>query len=279
MRQHTRLWAALALPALAWMGLFFLGAVLLVLALSFGTTDPLGNPVFAADPSGYRTLMEPVYARVLLRSLLYAGAATAVCALVAYPVAYSIARHGGRFKNLLIAAVVVPFFANYLVRMYGWTTLLADEGPVMRVLGLLPFAPERILSTPAAVVAGLAYGFIVFMVLPVYAALERLDPALIEAGRDLYGSRVAVFFTVTVPATRHGVYAGAVLTFLPASGDFVSAQFLGGPDQILIGNLIQDKFLAGQDWPLGAALTVLLMAVLVLCTFGYVRQGARGEVS
>ncbi|MGW8954792.1 ABC transporter permease [Streptomyces sp. NPDC055709] len=279
MRQHTRLWAVLALPALAWLGLFFLAAVVLVVALSFGTTDPLGNPVFGMDPSGYRALMEPVYARVLVRSLLYAGAATALCAVVAYPVAYTIVRHGGRFKNLLIGAVVMPFFANYLVRMYGWTTLLADEGPVMRMVRLLPFGPERVLSTPAAVVGGLAYGFVVFMILPVYAALERLDPALIEAGRDLYGNRLATFLTVTVPATRHGVYAGAVLTFLPAMGDLVSAQFLGGPDQVMIGNLIQDKFLAGQDWPLGAALTVLLMAVLVLCTFGYVRQGARREVS
>ncbi|UUN30914.1 ABC transporter permease [Streptomyces sp. FIT100] len=279
MRRHSRLWAALALPALAWLGVFFLGAILLVLALSFGTTDPLGNPVFAVDPSSYRTLMEPVYARVLVRSLLYAGAATALCAVVAYPVAYSIARYGGRFKNVLIAAVVVPFFANYLVRMYGWSALLADEGPVMRVVGWLPFGPERMVSTAAAVVGGLAYGFVVFMILPVYAALERLDPAVIEAGRDLYGSRLATFVTVTVPATRHGVYAGAVLTFLPATGDFVSAQFLGGPEQLMIGNLVQEKFFAGQDWPLGAALTVLLMAVLVLCTVGYVRQGVRREVS
>ncbi len=146
--------------------------------------------------------------------------------MIAYPVAYVIARHGGRYKNALVALLVVPFFANYLVRMYGWQTLLSDEGVVMtaaaRRSGRLPTSTSS--TRPAAVIGGLVYGYIVFMILPVYASLERMDASLIEAGRDLYGSALRTFLTVTVPATRAGMYAGLALVFLPAMGDFISAQ-------------------------------------------------------
>ncbi|WP_433364150.1 ABC transporter permease [Actinoplanes sp. CA-142083] len=277
-RRRTRLWSLLTLPGTIWMSVFFLSALLLTIALSFGVTDDLGNPHFASTLANWAQLAEPAYAKVIVRSFLYAGLASVICLLIAYPVSYVIALHGGRFKHALIAAIVVPFFANYLVRMYGWSTVLADDGPVLRAARAMGApASIQILNTGFGVVAGLVYGFVVFMILPLYAAMERMDVSLIEAGRDLYGGPLRTFLFVTVPATRQGALAGLVLVFLPATGDFVSAQLLGGPNQIMIGNLIQQKFFDGQNWPLGCALTVLLMALLIVGLSGYIRQSRRDE--
>jgi len=250
--------------------------LLLLVALSFGTTDELGKQRFGNTTEYVTAIFSDTYFRVILRSFAYAAIASVICLLLAYPVAYVIARYGGRYKNALVAMLVIPFFANYLVRMYGWQTLLSDEGFLLtwlRDLGLP--ANFQILDTGGAVIGGLVYGYVVFMVLPLYASLERMDGSLIEAGRDLYGSAFQTFMTVTVPATRAGAYAGLALVFLPAMGDFISAQLLGGPDNLMIGNLIQDKFFAGQNWPLGAALTMVLMVLLLLCMSGYLRQTAR----
>jgi spermidine/putrescine transport system permease protein len=275
-RRGTRLWSVLLLPGTIWMTVFFLGALGILLLLSFGTTDDLGNPHFGHTLGNFAALLNPIYMQVILRSLLYAALTSVICLAIAYPVAYAIALHGGRFKNALIAAVVIPFFANDLVRMYGWVTLLSDGGPVLSLLHHLGVPQTfKLLSTPYAVIGGLVYGFVVFMVLPVYAALERLDVSLIEAGRDLGGGPLTTFWRVTLPATRQGATAGLLLVFLPAMGDFVSAQLLGGPQQLMIGSLIQDKFFGGQDWPLGSALTMLLMLVLLACTSVYLRQATR----
>jgi spermidine/putrescine transport system permease protein len=274
--RRERLWSWLLVPGTIWMSLFFVSALLLIVAMSFGTTDALGNPLFGTSLDNVRAIFQETYLRVILRSFLYAGAASTICLLLGYPVAYVIARHGGRYKNALIAMLVIPFFANYLVRMYGWQTILSDEGFLLtwlRDLGIP--ASFQILDTSGAVIGGLVYGYAVFMVLPLYASLERMDGSLIEAGRDLYGSAFQTFLHVTVPASRAGAYAGLALVFLPAMGDFISAQLLGGPDNLMIGNLIQDKFFAGQNWPLGAALTMVLMVLLLLCMSGYLRQAAR----
>jgi spermidine/putrescine transport system permease protein len=194
-RRSARLWSWLLLPGTIWMTVFFLGALGVLLLLSFGSTDDLGDPRFGHTLGNYSALLNPVYVRVIARSLLYAAITSVICLAVAYPVAYAIALHGGRFKNALIAAVVIPFFANYLVRMYGWVTLLSDDGPVLRVLRDLGLPSSvRLLGTPYAVIGGLVYGFVVFMVLPVYAALERLDVSLIEAGRDLGGGPLTTFW-------------------------------------------------------------------------------------
>ncbi|MFK0223630.1 ABC transporter permease [Streptomyces vinaceus] len=275
----ARMWTWLMLPGTLWMTGFLLASLVLVATLAFGTTDPLGNPRFGLNFDNVATLADPAYRTVLLRSLGYALITCAICLAVAYPVAYTIALHGGRFKNALIAAIVVPFFANYLVRMYGWSVVLSDDGPLLRALRTAGIADgdTKILQTGAGVIAGLVYGFIVFMIIPLYAALERMDTSLVEAGRDLYGGPLRTFFFVTVPATRQGAAAGCVLVFLPAMGDFVSAQLMGGPDQIMIGNLIQDKFFQGQNWPLGSALTMLLMAVLFLGMLGYLRRTRKDE--
>ena len=275
-RKSERLWTWLLLPGTLWMSTFFVSALALVVLLSFGTTDALGNPRFGTTLENIRGVLEATYLRVIVRSLVYSLIAAAICLVIAYPVAYVIARHGGRYKNALVALLVVPFFANYLVRMYGWQTLLSDDGVIMtRLRALGAPADFHILDTPGAVIGGLVYGYIVFMILPVYASLERMDGSVVEAGRDLGGSPLGTFLTVTVPATRAGAYAGTALVFLPAMGDFISASLLGGPDDLMIGNLIQDKFFAGQNWPLGAALTMTLMLLLLICLFAYVRQTAR----
>lgn len=275
----NRLWAWLMVPGTLWMSAFLVASLVLVAALALGTTDPLGNPHFGLNFENITALAEPAYRAVLLRSLGYALLTCVICLAVAYPVAYAIALHGGRFKNLLIAAIVVPFFANYLVRMYGWSVVLSDDGPLLKALRAVGLADSgtKILQSGVGVIAGLVYGFIVFMIIPLYAALERMDVSLIEAGRDLYGGPLRTFFFVTLPATRQGAAAGCVLVFLPAMGDFVSAQLMGGPDQIMIGNLIQDKFFHGQNWPLGSALTMLMMAVLFLGMVGYLRRARKDE--
>jgi spermidine/putrescine transport system permease protein len=274
----NRLYSLLALPGTVWMSVFFVASLLLIIALSFGTRDLLGRPHFGTSLANIQTLADPVYVKVMLRSLVYACLTAVLCLLVAYPVAYAIALHGGRYRNALIAAIVVPFFANYLVRMFGWSVLLSDEGPLLtfaRQLGLP--ADFHIVNTNLGVILGLVYGFVVFMILPLYAALERMDVSLIEAGRDLYGGPLRTFWFVTVPATRQGVLAGLVLVFLPAVGDFVSAQLMGGPDQIMIGNLIQDAFSEKTDAPQGSALTMVLLLVLLIGMIGYLRRARRDE--
>jgi len=274
--RKERLWTWMLLPGTAWMSVFFVSALLLLIALSFGTTDALGNPRFGSTLDNIVGIFNPTYLRVIVRSLVYAVAASAICLVIAYPVAYAIARHGGRYKNALVALLVVPFFANYLVRMYGWQTLLSDESMLMTWLRRLGVSANfHLLDTAPAVIGGLVYGYVVFIILPLYASLERMVGALAQRGGHLYGSSSRTFFTVTVPASRSGAYAGVALVFLPARGDFISAQLLGGPDNLMIGNLIQEKFFAGQNWPLGAALTMALMVLLLICMFAYLRQTAR----
>ena len=272
------LWRALSLPGLLWMTAFFVLGLIIMIAVSFGTSDALGRPRYGFHAENYTNLLNNVYLNTGLRSFFYSLLTVIICLLIGYPVAYVVALHGGRFKSALIAAIVIPFFANYLVRMYAWSTILSDEGllnGLLRDTGISQGV--RWLNTPYAVVAGLVYGFIVFMILPIYAVLERMDTSLIEAGRDLYGSPTKTFWFVTLPSSRAGVISGCLLVFLPAMGDFVSAQFLGGPNTLMIGNLIQGSFLEGRDWPLGSALTVTLMVVLLLLTVGYLRVANRGQ--
>jgi spermidine/putrescine transport system permease protein len=270
--QRTRLWGTLLALPTAWIVGFFVSSMVIVVLLSFGRTQRDGRPVFGTRLANYDALWNEVYLRLFLRSLSYAVATTLICALIAYPVAYAIALYGGRFKNVLIAAIVVPFFASYLIRMYAWSALLADDGLVnsgIRKSGLGDGV--QFLNTPTAVIGGLVYGYVVFMILPVYAALERMDTALIEAGKDLYHGPLRTFFTVTLPATRAGLYGGMLLVFLPALGDFVSAQLLGGSRTYMIGNLIQQQFAEGQNWPLGSAMTVAMMAGLTVLMVVYLR--------
>ena len=269
--QRTRLWGLLLALPTAWMVTFFVSSMVIVVLLSFGRTTNDGFPAFSTSLDSYRALWSEVYLELFLRSLGYALATVVISVLIAYPVAYAIALHGGRYKNVLIAAIVVPFFASYLIRMYAWKALLSDEGLVNSGLDRVGIDGITFLNTPYAVIGGLVYGFVVFMILPIYASLERLDVSLIEAGKDLYHGPVRTFFSVTLPATRAGLYGGCLLVFLPALGDFVSAQLLGGAGTYMIGNLVQQQFIEGQNWPLGSALTVAMMLALTVLMVAYLR--------
>jgi spermidine/putrescine transport system permease protein len=262
---------AFLLPGALWLLLLFVVPLCFLLAISFGYTDDLGEAVYGWNPENYSRVFDPAFVPVLLRSVGFALATVALCLLIGYPVAYYIAIFGGRWKNVLLALVVLPFFVNYLVRTYAWIAMLGDDGLVN---GLLD-TDLRFLNTPYAVIGGLVYGFLAFMILPIYASLDRMDTALIEAGKDLYGGPWQTFRHVTLSHTMQGVLAGSVLVFLPAVGDFVSASLLGGPDEIMVGNLIQQQFQASDNWPFGAALTVVMMAFLLVWMVLYLRAAAR----
>ena len=268
---ENRFATAFLVPGGLWLLLLFVVPVVLVLALSFGYTDDLGEAIYDTRLGNYERLVDPDYLPVLFRSAGFALAAVALCLLIGYPVAYYIAVFGGRWKNVLIALVVLPFFVNYLIRTYAWIAMLGDDGLVNGVLD----SSIRFINTPWAVVGGLVYGFLAFMILPIYAALDRMDPALIEAGKDLYGGPWETFRHVTLPHTIQGVLAGSVLVFLPAVGDFVAASLLGGPEEVMIGNLIQQQFQASDNWPFGAALTIAMMAFLLIWMSLYLRAAAR----
>jgi spermidine/putrescine transport system permease protein len=266
-------------PAGLWLVLIFAVPLGIVVAVSLGTTDPIYQAVYGWHPGNYADVFDPLFAPVLLRSVGFALATVALCLLIGYPIAYYIARFGGRWKTLLIALVVLPFLVNYLVRTYAWVAILSDEGLVNGILADIGVTETGVqfVNTPWAVIGGLVYGYLAFMILPLYAALDRMDPSLIEAGKDLYGSRWQTFRHVTWPAAFQGVAAGCVLVFLPAVGDFISAQLLGGADTYMVGNLIQQQFLEAANWPFGAALTVVMMGFLLIWMSIYLRSAARAS--
>jgi spermidine/putrescine transport system permease protein len=206
------------------------------------------------------------YDTQLVRSFLYAGAATAIALLIGYPLAYAIAFRGGKWKTALLLLVIVPFFVTYLIRTLSWQTILADSGVVVDVLKAVGLVAEdgRLLATTGAVIAGITYNFLPFMILPLYASLERIDHRMLEAGYDLYGSRRAVFTRITLPLSMPGVVAGSLLTFIPAAGDFINAELLGTPRQAMIGNVIQSRYLELTDYPTAAALSFVLMGLCLV---------------
>jgi spermidine/putrescine transport system permease protein len=266
-------WQRFLVPGALWLLFFFLVPFVIAVLISLGENNEFGGVTYGWHPEHYADAVDPLFAPVLLRSVGYAAATAALCLLIGYPTAYCIARYGGRRRHLLIAAIMAPFLINYLVRTYAWVALLADEGLVNSVAS----SSIQFLNTPWAVIGGLVYGYLGFMILPIYASLERMDPALIEAGKDLYGTPRQTFWHVTWPQTLPGVLAGTVLVFLPAVGDFVSAQLLGGPDTYMVGNLIQQQFFGADNWPFGAALTIVLMAFLGVFMFFYLRGAGSRE--
>jgi spermidine/putrescine transport system permease protein len=213
-----------------------------------------------------------LYDEQFLRSLVYAGAATALCLLIGYPLAYAIAFKAGKWRNALLFLVIAPFFTTYLIRTYAWQTILSDQSPVVDALDTFGLTENgRVLATGPAVIAGLTYNFLPFMILPLYASLERVDERLIEAASDLYASSRMAFRKVTLPLTLPGIVAGTLLTFIPAVGDYVNAFFLGGPNNHMIGNTIQSLYLTQRDYPAAAALSFVLMAGILAIVFVYLR--------
>ena len=210
----------------------------------------------------------------VVRTFIYSGVATILALLIAYPLAYAIAvRASPRWRLLLLFAVIAPFFTTYLIRTIAWKTILADSSPLVDVLQVLAVIPDdgRVLATSGAVIAGLTYNFLPFMILPIYASLERIDLSLIEAAKDLYSSARQAFLRVTLPLTAPGIVAGVLLTFIPAFGDYVNALFLGSPNQAMIGNKIQSLYLSDRNYPEAAALSFLMMAAILIVVVIYIR--------
>jgi spermidine/putrescine transport system permease protein len=262
----------LLLPGLGWLALFFLVplAIMGIESLKSGTIDT--GFALTWEFSNYSDALSD-YNEQFLRSFEYAGLATVLALLIGYPLAYVIAFRGGRWRNALLLAVIVPFFVTYLLRTISWETILSDEGLVLDVLRGVGIVSEdgRVLDTTASVVAGITYNFLPFMILPLYASLERIDGRLLEAGYDLYGRRRDVFLRVTLPLSMPGVVAGTLLTFIPAAGDFINAELLGTPRQYMIGNVIQSRYLEVADYPTAAALSFLLMAFMLIIVLIWAR--------
>jgi spermidine/putrescine transport system permease protein len=259
-------------PGLLWLLAFFAVPLYYTakISLESGTLDT--GYSFNWQFSNYTDAIS-TYGEQFLRSFEYAGLATVLCLLIGYPLAYAIAFRGGRWRNALLLAVILPFFVTYLIRTLSWQTILSDDGVVVSVLKSLHLVPQdgRVLATTGAVVAGITYNFLPFMILPLYASLERIDHRMLEAGYDLYGRRRDVFLRVTLPLSMPGVVAGVLLTFIPAAGDFVNAQLLGTPRQFMIGNVIQSRFLTIADYPTAAALSFLLMAVILILVLAWAK--------
>jgi spermidine/putrescine transport system permease protein len=260
-------------PGLAWLALFFIAPLGFLGHQSLETQDPIAlTYAFTWAWHNYGDALREYHTQ-LLRSFEYAALATLLALLISYPLSYWIAFRGGRWKNVLLLFIVGPFFVTYLIRTLAWETILADNGFVadrLRDLHLLG-ANDRLLATSMAVVAGITYNFLPFMALPLYVSLEQIDQRLIEAAQDLYASRVWGFLRVTLPLSLPGVFAGTLLTFIPAAGDFINAQLLGTPNQTMIGNVIQSKFLELTDYPAAAALSFILMATILVLVGLYAR--------
>lgn len=269
----------LLLPGMAWLVVFFVIPMVTLVATSLQTGNPYDGYSMTWHWANYTNAFT-TYSAQFFRSFLYAGIATVAALVIAYPLAYAIAFKAGRWKNVLLVLVVAPFFTSFLVRTLAWETILADTGWVVRFLKDIHVigANGRLLATPFAVVCGLTYNFLPFMTLPLYASLEKIDPRLIEAANDLYASPVTAFRKVTWPLSMPGVVGGTLLTFIPAAGDFVNVQFLGSPQQQMIGNVIQSRFLVASDYPTASALSFMLMAVILVLVLVYIRRAGTEEL-
>ncbi|MGH3333442.1 MAG: ABC transporter permease [Nocardioidaceae bacterium] len=279
---QRRRWGWLLLvPGMLWLVVFFLYPALQLLLTSlydpsgsyeqgYAMTWHFGNYVDAVTSTW----------NLFVRSFAYAGIATVVCLMLGYPLAYAIAFKSGRWKAFMLVLVIAPFLTSFLLRTLAWRTILADEGPVTGFLQLVGVLPDdgRLLATPVAVIAGLIYNFLPFMTLPLYASLEKVDPRLIEAAGDLYSTPFAGFRKVTLPLSLPGVVSGTLLTFIPASGDYINAELLGTPQEYMVGNRIQAAFLTEHNYPLAASLSIILMLVVMVMVILYVRRAGTEDL-
>lgn len=255
----------LLVPGLIWLGSFYLAPNLQMFASSFWSGTLEGGFTFSlANWVNYPNALG-TYQEQYIRSIQYGFAATLLCFAIAFPLAYYIAFKAGRARSVLLFLVVAPFFTSYLLRTIGWRTILGDESIVLGPLKSLGLIDEgaRILDTPFSVVAGIAYNFIPFMILPIYVSLEKIDRRLLEAAQDLYASSWGAFRRITLPLAIPGIFAGSLLTFIPAIGDFINAELLGNPETAMIGNVIQRQFLVVRDYPTAAALSFMLMLLIL----------------
>jgi spermidine/putrescine transport system permease protein len=257
----------MVLPALVYLGIFFVVPFFTLARTSLSSSGGsvyMPTLTFGWDFANFIDAFG-MYRDQILRSFGYALVTTVLCLLLAFPLAYVIAFKAGRFKNLILGLVILPFFVTFLIRTIAWKTILADEGWLVGVLGSIGLLPEegRLLSTSWAVIGGLTYNWIIFMILPLYVSLEKIDPRLIEASKDLYSSNVRSFSKVILPLSMPGVLAGSMLVFIPSVGDFINADYLGSTQTTMIGNVIQKQFLVVKDYPAAAALSLVLMLTIL----------------
>jgi spermidine/putrescine transport system permease protein len=266
----------IALPSYAYLVLFFAVPLVIVFVYSFATRSSTGRTLLEGwNLESYRRLGESLVLEIAVRSFLLAVLTTVLCLAVSYPFAYYIATRRPAVRNILLVLVMIPFWSNFLVRTYAWRVLLGTDGPISQLSQLLGGEPIRVLFTNSAVLIGLVYGFLPFMVLPLYAALERMDWSLVEAARDLYADGWTAFRKVTLPLSMPGVIAGSILVFIPTLGAYVTPEILGGAKTTLLGSYIVGQFLSARNWPFGSALSFAVMAVMLGATIIYFRSGAR----
>lgn len=266
----------LLLPTSVWFFFLLVIPTLLVVAYSLGgrtVASPIkfawGNLIW----SNYETALNPRFLPIFWRSIWYAAVSTIACVLLGFPIAYWIARFGGRLRNVYLVLVIIPFLTSYLIRMYAWQFILQRDGLLNSVLGTIGLGRgHEFLNTDFAVILGLTYGFLPFMILPLYASIERMDPSLVEASYDLGHGKASTLFRVIIPTVAPGLIAGILLVFIPAVGDFVTPELLGGVNTQMFGNTVYDQFNSGNNWPLGSAMSVLLMVFILAGVFVYLRR-------
>jgi spermidine/putrescine transport system permease protein len=266
--------AGLLAPVTIWLGLFFLVPLLLILAYSFGTSGIYGGITLGFNPGNYLKVFDPLYLEIIGRTFFIAALNTLLCLALGYPLAYFIVFKGRRWRNALVLLVMVPFWTSLLIRAYAWVVILGGNGIANRTLQFLGITDEplTLIFTPEAVLMGMVYSYLPFMILPLYAALEKFDTRLKEAAQDLGASRWHTFWRITFPLSLPGVIAGSILVFIPSAGEFVIPDLLGGSRTVMTGNLIQNQFLQARDWAFGSALSVLLAVLLLGAIMFYVRR-------
>jgi spermidine/putrescine transport system permease protein len=259
-------------PGLLWLIVFFAIPLVNQLNVSLQSGDAETGYAFTWNFSVYTDAISD-YSTQFIRSIGYSATATVLCLIIGFPLAYFTAFKAGRFKNLILLLIILPFFVSYVLRTVAWQLILSDSGWVaerMRDVDLLS-EDGRLLASRTAVIAGITYNFLPFMILPLYVSLEKIDRRLIEAATDLYASRTTAFRKITLPLALPGIFAGSLLTFIPACGDFINAALLGTPRQYMIGNVIQSKFITILDYPTAAALSFILMSFILVGVFLYAR--------
>ena len=278
-RRRPRIAYLLLLPGIAWLAIFFIIPLISLFFTSLQVSAGSSGKYKAGF--NWHNYVDAIteYWDFFVRALVYAGIATVLALVIAYPLAYFIALKAGRWRALMLVLVVAPFFASFLLRTYAWKTILADDSVITRSLNAMHLLPDgRILNTSLAVIAGLTYNFLPFMILPLYAALDKIDPRLIEAVSDLYASPFTTFRKVTWPLSMPGVVAGTLLTFIPAAGDYINAELLGSTKDKMIGNAIQTNFIEFRDYPMASALSFILMAAILIIVTVYIRRAGTEEL-
>ncbi len=272
--RKTRNLLILLLPATIWLLIFFIIPLIIVLVYSFLERGTYGGVTWEFTLKNYQRLANDLYLNIFWRSLGLASLTTLICLIIGYPLAFFIATSSTRWRNLLLFLVIIPFWTNFLVRTYAWMIILRSEGMINTILQSLNLIQEplNLLFTPFAVIVGLIYGYLPFMILPLYATIERLNFSLVEAAQDLGANQIRTFFRIILPLTLPGIIAGSILVFIPALGAFITPDILGGAKTVMVGNLIQNQFLQARDWPFGSALSMGLMVLVLIPVMIYFRS-------